>query len=61
VLRFRHGIESAPKRGQSTSWSEFIRAHMEVLAGMDFFTVEVLTWSGLATYAAGRACGSRPA
>src|SRR5829696_8006471 len=23
---------------------------MEVLAGMDFFTVEVLTWSGLATY-----------
>ena len=49
VLR-RHGIEPAPKRGQSTSWSEFIRAHMEVLAGMDFFTVEVLTWTGLATY-----------
>jgi putative transposase len=49
VLR-RHGIEPAPKRGQSTSWSEFIRAHMELLAGMDFFTVEVLTWSGLATY-----------
>ena len=23
---------------------------MEVLAGMDFFTVDVLTWSGLATY-----------
>jgi putative transposase len=23
---------------------------MEVLAGMDFFTVEVLTWTGLATY-----------
>jgi putative transposase len=49
VLR-RHGIEPAPKRGQSTSWSEFIRAHMDVLAGMDFFTVEVLTWTGLATY-----------
>jgi putative transposase len=45
----RHGIEPAPKRGQSTNWSEFIRAHIEVLAGMDFFTVEVLTWSGLAT------------
>jgi hypothetical protein len=42
VLR-RHGIEPAPKRGQRTSWNEFIRAHMEVLAGMDFFTVEVLT------------------
>jgi putative transposase len=38
------------KRGQSTDWNEFIRAHMEVLAGTDFFTVEVLTWSGLATY-----------
>jgi putative transposase len=46
----RHGIEPAPKRSQSTSWNEFIRAHMEVLAGMDFFTVEVLTWSGLTTY-----------
>jgi hypothetical protein len=23
---------------------------MEMLAGMDFFTVEVLTWCGLATY-----------
>jgi hypothetical protein len=37
VLR-RHGIEAAPKRGQSTRWNEFIRAHIEVLAGMDFFT-----------------------
>ena len=49
VLR-RPGMEPAPKRRQSTSWNDFIRAHMEVLAGMDFFTVEVLTWSGLATY-----------
>jgi putative transposase len=32
------------------SWSDFIRAHMAVLAGMDFFTAEVLTWRGLATY-----------
>jgi hypothetical protein len=38
------------KTRQSASWKEFIRAHMEVLAGMDFFIVEVLTWSGLATY-----------
>ena len=27
-----------------------IAAHMAVLAGTDFFTVEVLTWRGLATY-----------
>ena len=49
VLR-RHGIAPAPKRSQSTTWKEFIAAHMAVLAGIDFFTVEVLTWRGLATY-----------
>jgi putative transposase len=32
------------------NWAHFIRAHMAVLAGMDFFKVEVLTWRGLATY-----------
>jgi putative transposase len=31
-------------------WKDFIAAHMAVLAGIDFFTVEVLTWRGLATY-----------
>ena len=42
VLR-RHGIEPAPKRSQNTTWREFIESHMAVLAGIDFFTVEVLT------------------
>ena len=46
----RHGIAPAPKRGQTTAWKDFIAAHMAVLAGMDFFTAEVLTWRGLATY-----------
>src|SRR5262245_52607799 len=46
----RHGIAPAPKRSQTTSWKEFIAAHMAVLAGTDFFTVEVLTWRGLVTY-----------
>ena len=32
------------------NWRDFIRSHMAVLAGMDFFTVEVLTWRGLVTY-----------
>jgi transposase InsO family protein len=49
ILR-RHGIAPAPKRGQTTTWKDFIAAHMNVLAGVDFFTVEVLTWQGLATY-----------
>ena len=33
-----------------TSWRDFIRAHMAVLAATDFFTVEVLTLRGLMTY-----------
>src|SRR5258705_1908433 len=49
ILR-RHGIEPAPQRGKTTTWKEFIRRHMDVLAGTDFFTVEVLTWRGLVTY-----------
>jgi putative transposase len=49
VLR-RFGVAPAPKRRQQMSWAHFIRTHMAVLAGVDFFTVEVLTWRGLATY-----------
>jgi hypothetical protein len=49
VLR-RHGIAPAPKRRQTTAWKDFIATHMAVTAGIDFFTAEVLTWSGLATY-----------
>ena len=49
VLR-RHGIEPAPRRSQNTTWRDFIESHMAVLAGIDFFTVEVLTWRGLVTY-----------
>jgi putative transposase len=49
ILR-RHNIPPAPKRKQTTSWKDFIRAHMAVMVGTDFFTVEVLTLRGLKTY-----------
>jgi putative transposase len=49
VLR-RHGMAPAPKRSQTSTWKQFLSAHMAVLASTDFFTVEVLTWGGLATY-----------
>lgn len=49
ILR-RHGIPPAPQRKHTTSWKDFIRAHMDVLVGTDFFTVEVLTLKGLVTY-----------
>ncbi|MGB5519757.1 MAG: helix-turn-helix domain-containing protein [Gammaproteobacteria bacterium] len=46
----RHGILPAPERKRTTTWADFIRTHMAVLAGTDFFTVEVLTLRGLVTY-----------
>src|SRR5262249_33646615 len=49
ILR-RHNIAPAPERSRTTTWKEFIRPHRSVLAGADFFTVEVLTWRGLVTY-----------
>ena len=48
ILR-RYQIAPAPERSRRTSWKEFIRSHMEVLAAADFFAVEVLTWRGLVT------------
>ena len=44
-----NGIVPAPERGART-WSEFLRAHWDVLAATDFFTVEVWTPRGLVTY-----------
>ena len=49
ILR-RHNIAPAPERSRTTTWREFIRSHTDVLAGADFFTVEVLSWRGLVTY-----------
>ena len=34
----------------TTTWAAFIQAHLAVLAGTDFLTVEVLTLRGLVTY-----------
>ena len=46
----RNGIPPASERKRKTTWSDFIRAHLSVLAGTDFFSVEVLTLRGLVTY-----------
>jgi putative transposase len=45
-----HGLPPAPGRKRSTTWPAFIRAHLALLAGTDFFTAEVLTLRGLMTY-----------
>ena len=46
----RHGIAPAPERKTTTTWTEFIRTHMDVLVATDFFTAEVWTLGGLVTY-----------
>jgi len=46
----RHGLPPAPERKTTTTWKEFIRTHMDVLVATDFFTAEVWTLGGLATY-----------
>ncbi len=46
----RHGLPPAPERKRTITWSAFIRTHLALLAGTDFFTAEVLTRRGLVTY-----------
>ena len=46
----RHGIEPAPEREKRTTWKTFLKAHWDVIAATDFFTVEVWTPRGLVTY-----------
>ena len=45
-----HGIEPAPERKKQMTWRTFIQAHWDVLAAIDFTTVEVWTKKGLATF-----------
>jgi cytochrome P450 len=45
----RHALPPAPERKRTTTWPAFIRTHQALLAGTDFFTVEVLTLWGLVT------------
>jgi transposase InsO family protein len=46
----RHGIDPAPERGKRTTWSQFLKAHWDVIAAADFFTVEVWAPRGLVTF-----------
>jgi hypothetical protein len=46
----RHALPPAPQRKRTTTWADFIRIHLALLVGSDFFTAEVLTLRGLVTY-----------
>ena len=43
-------MEPAPERKRKMPWSTFIAAHLDVLAAMDFFNIEVLTFAGIVRY-----------
>jgi len=45
-----HCVEPAGERKRQTTWATFVKAHWDVLASIDFTTVEVWTKSGLVTY-----------
>ena len=49
-ILLENGIDPAPERGRRMSWATFIKAHLGAIVGMDFFTVEVVTWLGLIRY-----------
>jgi transposase InsO family protein len=46
----KHGIGPADDRKRQTTWKTFIKSHWDVLAAIDFTTIEVWTKSGLVTY-----------
>ena len=48
ILR-THGVEPAPDRRHQTTWKTFLKAHWDVLASVDFTTIEVWTKGGLVT------------
>lgn len=45
----RNGLPAAPERSRNSTWKDFISTHMSLMSGMDFFSVEVLSWRGLVT------------
>ena len=45
-----HGIEPALVRKRQTSWKTFLKSHWDVLAAIDFTTIEVWTKGGLVTF-----------
>jgi putative transposase len=49
-ILIRNGLPTSPDRREGMSWADFLETHKDLLVGTDFFTWEVLTPYGLATY-----------
>lgn len=46
----QHGVEPTSDRKRQTTWKTFLKSHWDVLAAIDFTTVEVWTKGGLVTF-----------
>ena len=46
----KHGLQPDPDYKRQTTWNEFVKSHMQSLAAIDFFSVEIYTLSGLTRY-----------
>jgi len=44
------GLAPSPERNRKTTWTTFLKAHRGAFAATDFFTIEVLTRTGLVRY-----------
>jgi transposase InsO family protein len=49
-ILLENGIDPAPLRKKGMSWATFLKAHWGAIAAADFFSVEVLTRTGLVRY-----------
>ena len=47
-ILLKSGLDPDSRRGPGITWKQFLEAHWTTLAATDFFTVEALTWQGLA-------------
>jgi hypothetical protein len=43
-------MEPAPERSTRRSWATFLKAQWGAVAATDFFSVEVLTWTGIVRF-----------
>ena len=49
-ILLENGIDPAPLRKKGMSWKTFLKAHWGAIAATDFFSVEVITRTGLVRY-----------
>ena len=49
-ILLENGFDPAPLRNKGMSWETFLKAHWGAIAATDFFSVEVLTRTGLVRY-----------